>query len=205
MLNNERLQLVGPASVIGAILCAHVSAYALANCPTSSLLWYLNLEVFRSFRYGIDVSTVWLGPDGLAQSIWIAVPLLGLACIALLVKGRLPFAIASHLSVIYSAFIFYCSYEATGSTLTRERASALYEPSNLIAISILLASLISSTISHRQYWREILSYRRCSYCPRLNSGWADTATYTGLVSRWRQLRSFAISGLRISEPSRSPI
>src|SRR5579864_7999972 len=145
MFNHERLQVAGPLGVIAAVLCAQLCAQALAQWPTSSAAWYLNLEVFRSLRYGIDFPAAeqWLGGDGLTQSSWIAAPLLGLLGLGHVLKSRLPLALASHLSLIYSALILYGSCDvAAGSSATFVRASALWDPSNLIAVSILLASVL---------------------------------------------------------------
>jgi hypothetical protein len=67
---DDRLRLAGPIAVIGAIAGAQASAHALAAWPTGSLVWYLNLEVFRCFRDGFDgLAGHWLGEDGLAQSV----------------------------------------------------------------------------------------------------------------------------------------
>ncbi|MGB7037104.1 MAG: hypothetical protein WBD71_16445 [Xanthobacteraceae bacterium] len=150
MTDDKTLELAGPIVVIAAIACAQIGAHALASWPTSSLLWYLNLEVFRSFQYGLDVGLDrLLGQDGLAQSLWIMVPLLALICAGLTLRSRLPLAIASHLSLLYSAFAAYQTvvYRLAGS----------WDPSVLLASAILLGSILSSTISHRSYWREIFS------------------------------------------------
>lgn len=150
MADDKTLELAGPLFVIAAIFCAQTGAHALASWPTSTFLWYLNLEVFRSFQYGIDLGLDrLLGQDGLAQSLWIAIPLLALIAAGLTLKSRLPLAIASHLSLIYSAFAAYetVAYRLAGS----------WDPSVFLAAAILLGSIVSSTISHRSYWREIFS------------------------------------------------
>lgn len=148
MVHDERLELAGPLFVIGAIVCAQMGAQALASWPTSSFLWYVNLKVFRTFQYGVDFGlNRFLGQDGLAQSLWIAVPLIALICAGLCFKNRLPLAIASHLSLVYSALAAYqtVAYRLAGS----------WDPSVFLAAAILLGSIVSSTISHRSYWREI--------------------------------------------------
>lgn len=150
MADDRTLELAGPLFVIAAITCAQVGAHALASWPTSSLLWYLNLEVFRSFQYGIDLGfDRFSSQDGLAQSIWVAAPLFTLICAGVALKNRLPLAIANHLSVIYSAFAAYQTvvYGLAGS----------WDPSVFLALAILLGSILSSTISHRGYWRDIFS------------------------------------------------
>jgi len=156
MRNDQKLLLVGPGAIIGMILSAQLCARALAEWPSSSLLWYLNLQVFRPLRYGIDLLP---GGDGLAQSTWIATPLLALIGIGLLLKSRLPFAIAAHLGVVYSALILYCSglTSMPVSTLALAAWPEVWVDPNLLTAGILLLSLMSCAISHRQYWREILA------------------------------------------------
>jgi hypothetical protein len=161
MLKDERIQLAGPATLIAAICCAELGARALANWPTSSFLWYLNLEVFQSFRYSPDGLGLgrWLSEDGFGGAIWVAIPVLALLCIGLLLKVRLPLALASNLSLIYSTFLLYGSFNAINPTATLHhlRLSALWGPSSMLVVVLLLACFISSMVSHRSYWRDIFS------------------------------------------------
>jgi hypothetical protein len=159
MLQNEKLQLAGPISVVVAIACAELGAQALANWPTSSFLWYLNLEIFRSFRYSFEGIgfTNWLGIDGLAQSLWVAIPLLGLICAGLIARKRLPLAIASNLSLIYSAALLYGTIVEYESGSLRLSPGALSAPSSILTATILLVSILSTAISHRNYWRDIFA------------------------------------------------
>jgi hypothetical protein len=160
MLQNEKLQIVGPASVIGAIACAAIGAQALATWPTSSFLWYLNLEVFRSFRYSFEGMTfiTWLGADGLVQSICVAILLIGLMLAGLTMRNRLPLAIASNLSLIYSAALLYSSAIEYGTTVyLRVNLGGLVTPAGVLALMILLVSIWSTAISHRSYWRDIFA------------------------------------------------
>jgi hypothetical protein len=55
-LDNKKLQLAGPIGVIAAVACAEVGAHALAYWPSSSLLWYVDLEVFRPFQYSFGAA-----------------------------------------------------------------------------------------------------------------------------------------------------
>jgi hypothetical protein len=155
MLDNDKLQIAGPISIICAIFSAELGAFALASWPTSPFLWYLNLEVFRSFQYsfsGVGV-TQWFGTFGL--TVWIAISLLMLVCAGLVLKTRMPLAIASNLSLIYSVCLLYGSYAASQATSLGFKLSALWSPAALLAITVLLISFLSSTVSHRSYWREI--------------------------------------------------
>lgn len=159
MLRDEQLQLAGPINLIAAIWCAELAAHALAIWPSSPLLWYLNLEVFQSFRYGFAGASEWLGgANGLAQSICVSVGLLGLVCTGLIAKIRLPLAIASNLSFAYSAVLLCCAFVADESRpWPGFSASGLRSPSCCLAAAILVISFLSSTVSHRSYWREIFS------------------------------------------------
>jgi len=156
MRNAEKLLLAGPSAIIAMILSAQLCAHALAAWPSSSLLWYLNLQVFRPLRYGIDLLP---GGDGLTQSIWIAAPLLALIGIGLLFKSRLPLALAAHLGAVYSALILYCSglTSAPVSTLALAAWPEVWVDPNLLTAAIVLLSLMSCAISHREYWREIFA------------------------------------------------
>lgn len=158
MRNAEKLLLVGPSAIIGMILSAQLCARALSEWPTSGLLWYLNLQVFRPLRYGVDLLP---GGDGLAQSTWIAAPLLALIGMGLLLKSRLPLAIAAHLGVVYSALILYCSGRTSApvSTLAPAAWPEVWADPNLLTAAILLLSLMSAAVSHRDYWHEIFAQR----------------------------------------------
>ena len=157
MFDNEKLELAGPIGVIGAILSAELGAHALASWPTSSLLWYLNLEVFRGFQYslsGLGVAVPWF--ETIDLTTLIAMPLIVLVGTGLIAKIRLPLAIASNLSLIYSICLLYGGYLANEANAAGDfTSSILWRPSVLLAAAVLFVSLFSSTISHRRYWREI--------------------------------------------------
>src|SRR5579884_3892406 len=105
MLRNEKLQLAGPIGLVFAMACAQIAAQALACWPTSSLLWYLDLDVLRPFRAGFDNLAVAarIDPGGFPPCLWVAAPLVGLIITGLIAGNRLPWAIASNLSFICSA------------------------------------------------------------------------------------------------------
>jgi hypothetical protein len=153
MRNHEKLLLAGPGAVIIAVLAAHLCARALAEWPNSSLLWYLNLQIWRPFRYGIDL----LPGDGFTQAVWIAAPLLALTGVGLALRNKLPLAIAAHLSLFYSTLILYCSgiRWALESSLAVAAGAESWADPNLFVAAILLLSLMSSAASHWQYWREM--------------------------------------------------
>lgn len=154
-LDNEKLQLAGPVVLISAVACAELGAHALAYWPSSSLLWYLNLEVFRPLHYDVIAE---IGDGDLAQTLFVVVPLLALICVGLITKIRFALALASNLSLLYSLVLLYGLYLANASYgETGVKLSALWGPSLLLAGSVLLASFLSSAISHRAYWRELFS------------------------------------------------
>lgn len=146
--------------MVGVIFCAVIGAYALASWPTSSALWYLNLEVFRSFRYSFEGITFmsWSDTDGLVQSICVAMLLSGLIFAGLTMRNRLPFGIASNLSLIYSAALVYSSVVEYGTTAgIRMNLNGLATPAGVLASTMLALSIWSTAISHRGYWRDIFA------------------------------------------------
>lgn len=152
MLRDKSLQLAGPICVVSTIWCAELAAHALAIWPTSSILWYLNLEVFQSFRYSIDsFGSGRFGNElGLIQSLWLPIGLTCLVASGLVARIKLPLAIASNLSLIYSGVLLY-----GGLAANHMQPSDISKPTCFLAAAVLVISLLSSTISHRGYWREL--------------------------------------------------
>ena len=143
--------------MITAVAAAEFGARALAYWPSSPLLWYLNLEVFRPVQYSV-VAEKGLVLGDFAQILCVIVPLLALICIGLITKVRFPLALASNMSLLYSVLLLYGLYLANSpGAETGVKLSALWGPSLLLAGSVLLASFLSSATSHRAYWREFLS------------------------------------------------
>lgn len=152
MLRDKPLQIAGPISVIAMIWCAELVARALAIWPNSSLLWYLNLEVFQSFRYSFDgfgFSRLGVNLNPI-QSLWLPVALSCLIASGLVARMKLPLAIASNLSLIYSGVLLYSGFAAN-----HMQPSDISKPTCFLATVVLAISLFSSTISHRGYWREL--------------------------------------------------
>jgi hypothetical protein len=165
MPDDERLQLLGPLCLTAAFVGAELSARALGNWPTSPFLWYANLELFRCFREAPDAlgGMQWLNAAGLTPPLAMALALAALIGLGVAARNRLPLAIASNFSLIYSACTLYTGFAASdpaamdGTRLGGVGLAALYSPSNALAMAVLLACILSSTISHRGYWREIFS------------------------------------------------
>jgi len=158
MLDNEKLQLAGPIGIIAALACAECGAHALAYWPSSPLLWYVDLEVFRPLQYSFAAAHERLAFGDLAQTLCVVTLLLTLICIGLISGRRFPLALASNLSFVCSGVLLYGSYvaERPASGIMHD-LSALWAPSFFVALSILLIAFLSSAVSHRAYWREILS------------------------------------------------
>jgi hypothetical protein len=177
MLDKKKLQLAGPVGVIAAVACAECGVHALAYWPSSSLLWFVDLEVFRPLQYSFGAANERLALGDLAQTLCVVTPLLALICIGLITGRRLPLALASNMSLLYSAAFLYGSYLAN-SPATDTGVAALLIPSFFLAFSILLAAFLSSAISHRGYWREIF-FKECV---------ADEVPYRAQFSRVRSHR-----------------
>jgi hypothetical protein len=157
MLEDQRLESVGPVSLIAAIASAELAARALANWPDSSSLWYVNLELLRSFRHmPAGFGLQWLNSGEFARPTCIVFVLVALLCLGPITRSRLPLAIASNFSLIYSGCLLFGAFAADQSAATSGISlAALWSPSSALAVAVLLASILSSTISHRSYWREI--------------------------------------------------
>jgi len=158
MLDNEKLQLVGPIGVIAALTCAECGAHALAYWPSSQLLWYVDLEMFRPLQYSFAAAHERLAFGDLTQTFCVVAPLLTLISLGLLSGRRFPLAVASNLSFAFSAVLLYGTYAADRpATGPMYDLSTLWVPSFFVALSILLTAFLSSAVSHRAYWREIFS------------------------------------------------
>jgi hypothetical protein len=157
MLDNEKLELAGPVGVIAALACAEVGAHALAYWPSSMLLWYVDIEMFRPLQYSFATTSEPTFGD-LGRTLCMAAPLVMLISIGLITGRRLPLALASNLSFVFSAALLYGSYLADRPLAgIHNNLGALCVPSVFLALSILFVAFLSSIISHRAYWRKILS------------------------------------------------
>jgi hypothetical protein len=155
MPNRERSLLVGPLLVVGVVAGAQCGAYALDTWPQSPLLWYLNLEVFRFVQYSFFIGAD-LDPTGLSQAFGVVTALLALICAGSVSKMRLPLAIASNLSFLYSVVLFYGFYAANNPALAVGMdLNTLWAPSFALVLVVLLGAVVSSVSAHRAYWREI--------------------------------------------------
>jgi hypothetical protein len=156
MVGSEKLQLAGPIGVIAAVACAECCAHALAYWPSSPLLWYVDLEMFRPLQYGFGAADERLALGDLGQALCVVLPLLTLIGLGVITGRRFPLALASNLSLMFSAALLYGSYVSERPVAAvMDNLSTLWAPSFLVALSILLTAMLSSATSHRAYWREI--------------------------------------------------
>jgi hypothetical protein len=163
MPNRERSLLVGPLLVVGVVAGAQCGAYALDTWPQSPLLWYLNLEVFRFVQYSFFIGAD-LDPTGLSQAFGVVTALLALICAGSVSKMRLPLAIASNLSFLYSVVLFYGFYAANNPALAVGMdLNTLWAPSFALVLVVLLGAVVSSVSAHRAYWREIFPLTNGAY------------------------------------------
>ncbi len=149
-----RIQLVGPCTLLTAVLAADAAAFALAQYPSSSFLWYLNLDVFSLFRK--SRAALEFGGLPFAQALLIAGPiaLVGFAGVAF--KRNLCLAISSNLALVFSTFVVY-SWLAWGRVGEVKSASLAWPAlpsggtSTMLAI-LALTSVASFATSHLLYF-----------------------------------------------------
>jgi NADH:ubiquinone oxidoreductase subunit K len=156
MTKLAKLQIVGPLALLLALLAAEGAAIALAILPTSETLWYLNLQWFRMFQQShyllLDILKV-----SYSQLLTIALPLFSLGCIGLLLRRPLPLAVASNLSMIYVALVFFSS---TGIFTYGKQASinslaTVPHPNWYVLLGLASCALLSFFVSHAIYVRSI--------------------------------------------------
>jgi hypothetical protein len=155
MVSCEPKLLLGPLVVVAVVASAQCGAYALDAWPRSMVLWYLNLEVFRPVQYSLFMADG-VDPTGVSQAFGVVLALLTLICSGLFGKARLPLAIASNLSFLYSVVLLYGFYAANNRALVVDiHLNALWGPSFAVVVVVVLATFVSSASAHRAYWREI--------------------------------------------------
>jgi hypothetical protein len=155
MAIREPKLLLGPVVVVAVIASAQCGAYALDAWPRSTLLWYLNLQVFRPVQYSLFMADG-VDPTGVSQAFGVVLALLALICSGLFGKARLPLAIASNLSFLYSVILLYGLYAANNPALAVDvKLGALWGPSFVVVAVVPVAAFISSASAHRAYWSEI--------------------------------------------------
>lgn len=154
MSNLARIQLVGPCTLLAAIGAADAAAYALAQNPSSSLLWYLNLDVFSLFR--TSRAALDLGGIPFAQTLLIAVPIALIGLVGMGRRKNLCLAISSNLTLVYAAFVAYSWLTSGRLGQVKSASLALIAPPSNAASTVLvvlaLTSLASCVTSHLFYF-----------------------------------------------------
>ena len=156
-----KLQFLGPFALFAATLCAELAARALQYAPSSELLWFINLRIFgifqRSYAMLLNLSEV-VPIDGF-QFFGLALPtfVFTLACIGLAAKSRLPFTVATHLSVVYAGFLVL-SWQLGEPTVRQASLVPVAVPSGpglYVMATILGTCLLSFVITHLLYIRAV--------------------------------------------------
>src|SRR3954469_3293802 len=124
-----KLQFLGPCALFAATVCAELAARALQYAPNSELLWFLNLRVFGIFQRSDAVLSYFVPIDGF-QLFGIALPIFVLACVGLAAQSRLPFTIATHLSVV-CAWLLVTSWQIGVPEVTQASLGPIAIPSGV--------------------------------------------------------------------------
>ncbi|MBR1200952.1 hypothetical protein JQ574_33645 [Bradyrhizobium sp. AUGA SZCCT0158] len=148
-----KLQFLGPLALFAATLSAELAARALQYAPSSELLWFLNLKMFGIFQRS-DAALSYLVPIDGFQFFGIALPIFALACVGLAARSRLPFTVATHLSVAYAGFLVL-SWQAGVPSLQEASLATIAVPSGVglyVMSTILGTCLLSFAITHLLYF-----------------------------------------------------
>ena len=148
-----KLQFLGPFALFAATLCAELAARALQYAPSSELLWFINLRMFGIFQRSDALLSYFVAIDGF-QFFGLALPIFALACFGLATKSRLPFTVATHLSVVYAGFLVL-SWQTGLQTVTQASVRPIAVPPGVglyVMVTILGACLLSFAITHLLYF-----------------------------------------------------
>jgi hypothetical protein len=151
-----QLQFLGPFTLFAATLCAELAARALQYAPSSELLWFINLRMFGIFQRSHAVLSEFVPIDGF-QFFGVALPIFLLACLGLAAKSRLPFTVATHLSVAYAGFLVL-AWQAGVPTTTQASLGPIAVPSGAglyVMATILGTCLLSFAVTHLLYFRAV--------------------------------------------------
>jgi hypothetical protein len=152
MPRHAPLQIIGPAALFAMLLAAEGAAYALAVCPSSDLLWSLNLEAFGIFQKSRRILNAYVD-FAYFEIVGIGLPLLLTAYYGLAFRRRFALAVASSLSFVYVIFLlctpYVCdeSWRAAPPPLMHGIGRALTGVGGVL----LAASLLSLIVSHMGY------------------------------------------------------
>jgi hypothetical protein len=148
-----KLQFLGPLALFTATLCAELAARALQYAPSSEVLWFINLRVFGIFQRSYASLSYLVPVDGF-QLFGVALPIFALACIGLAARSRLPFTVATHLSVVYAGLLVF-SWQVGVPTVTQASFGTMAVPSGVglyVMATILGTCLLSFAVTHLLYF-----------------------------------------------------
>ena len=151
-----KLQFLGPLALFVATLCAELAARALSYAPGSEFLWFVNLRMFGMFQRSYGVLSGFVGIEGF-QLFGIALPIFALACLGLAARSRFPFALASHLSLAYAAFLVL-SWQSPVPHTTQASLGPIAIPTgagSYVLAGIVGTCLLSFATSHLLYLRAV--------------------------------------------------
>src|SRR5229473_2549922 len=156
-----KLQFLGPFALFVATLCAELAARALQYAPSSEFLWFINLRMFGVFQrsYAMLSTLSEVVPIDGFQFLGLALPTFAfaLACVGLATNSRLPFTVATHLSVAYAGFLVL-SWQAGVPTVTQASLGPIAVPSGVglyVMATILGTCLLSFAVTHLLYFRAV--------------------------------------------------
>src|SRR6266480_7418927 len=151
-----KLQFLGPLALFATTLCAELAAHALQYAPSSELLWFINLRMFGIFQRSHAILSYFVTIDGF-QFFGLALPIFALACFGLVAKSRLPFTVATHLSVVYAGFLVF-SWHLGEPTVRQASLVPVAIPSGVglyVMATILGTCLLSFAVTHLLYLRAV--------------------------------------------------
>src|SRR5258705_9373272 len=153
-----KLQFLGPFALFVTTLCAELAARALQYAPSSEILWLINCMVFGIFQRSHAMLSAFVAIDGF-QFFGLALPIFLLACLGLTTRSRLPFTVATHLSVAYAGFLVL-SWQVGVPTATQASLGSIAVPSGAglyVMATILATCLLSFAVTHLLYFLAVLA------------------------------------------------
>jgi hypothetical protein len=148
-----KLQFLGPLALFAAVLSAELAARALQYDPSSELFWFFNLKMFGIFQRSYAALSYFIPIDGF-QFFGIALPIFALACYGLTARSRLPFTVATHLSVAYAIFVVLC-WKNGVPELDQATLGTIEVPSGIglyVTATILGSCILSFAVTHLLYF-----------------------------------------------------
>jgi hypothetical protein len=151
-----KLQFLGPLALFATTLSAELAARALQYAPSSELLWFINLRIFGIFQRSHAMLS-WIVPIDGFQFFGVVLPIFLLACIGLAANSRLPFTVATHLSVVAAGFLVL-SWRFGAPTTNEASLLPIGVPSGpgfYVIATILGTCLLSFAVTHLLYLRTV--------------------------------------------------